>query len=112
MSDFAYAGVPRTLHRGWHTFQFENGGRQEHIALVERFRPGKTLADLVAWGATQKGEPPTVIVGGAASLSPGRGDQVRLDLAPGHYVVLCVLNNGTAPKLHAELGMLTEFDVE
>lgn len=111
MADFAYTGMPDTLRAGWHVLRFENGGTHEHLALLERFRPGKTLADLRAWGANQQGEPPTVMVGGAATLSPGRADEIRVHLAPGHYVMLCVLTNGTAPKLHAERGMFREFVV-
>lgn len=111
MADFAYAGLPDTLRAGWHVLRFENGGAHEHLALLERFRPGKTLADLRAWGATRRGPSPTVVVGGAATLSPGRSDEIRVHLAPGHYVMLCVLANGTAPKLHAEMGMFRELVV-
>lgn len=112
MSDFAYTGMPDTLRAGWQVLKFENDSHREHLALIERFRPGKTLADLRAWGATMQGEPPTVVVGGAATLSPGRADEIRVKLAPGHYVMLCVLSDGTAPKLHAEMGMFHEFVVQ
>ncbi|HEX6536456.1 MAG TPA: hypothetical protein VF041_17830 [Gemmatimonadaceae bacterium] len=111
MADFAYTGMPDTLRAGWHVLRFENAGTHEHLALIQRFRPGKTLADLQAWGADQRGEPPTVQVGGAATLSPGRADEIRVHLAPGHYVMLCVLTNGTEPKLHAQMGMFREFVV-
>ena len=112
MSDFAYTGMPDTLRAGWKVLKFENDSHREHLALIERFRPGKTLADLRAWGATMQDESPTVVVGGAATLSPGRADEIRVKLAPGHYVLLCVLSDGTAPKLHAEMGMFHEFVVQ
>lgn len=111
MADFAYAGMPDTLRAGWHVLRFENHGPREHLALIQRFRPGKTMADLSAWGANPRGEPPTVQMGGAATLSPGRSDEIRVHLEPGHYVMLCVLAEGTAPKLHAQMGMVREFVV-
>lgn len=111
MADFAYTGVPDTLRAGWHVLRFENGGTHEHMALLERFRPGKTLADLQAWGATRRGPSPTVVLGGAATLSPGRSDEIRVHLTPGHYVMLCVLDNGTAPRIHAQMGMFRELVV-
>jgi hypothetical protein len=111
MADFAYADMPDTLRAGWHLLRFENAGTREHLALIQRFRPGKTMADLAAWGADPRGEPPTVQVGGAATLSPGHTEEIRVHLEPGQYVMLCVSADGTAPKVHAQMGMLRAFVV-
>ena len=45
-------------------------------------------------------------------LDPGRTAYVRFDLEPGHYVALCLIEEPMSHKLHADLGMVSEFDVQ
>ncbi|HET7621646.1 MAG TPA: hypothetical protein VFK39_07085 [Gemmatimonadaceae bacterium] len=110
MTDYTF-DLPATVPAGRRLVRFENSGPHTHLAIVARLAPGKTLADAAAWQAKPEGPPPFVYVGGVTAMSPGRASIARLDLEPGRYLIACLDNDGTAPKLHYEVGMVREFTV-
>ena len=44
-------------------------------------------------------------------LGPKRTAYVRVDLRPGRYVALCLIDDPTTGRLHADLRMIRTFDV-
>lgn len=111
MTDYAF-DAPATIPTGRRLVRFENAGAHSHLALVARLAPGKTLADAAAWEMKHEGPQPFVYVGGVTAMAPGRESIARLDLEPGRYFIACVDNDGTAPKLHFQVGMVREFTVQ
>ncbi|HEU6452824.1 MAG TPA: hypothetical protein VFT57_15515 [Gemmatimonadaceae bacterium] len=111
MTDYAFDS-PATIPAGRRLVRFENAGAHSHLALVARLAPGKTLADAEAWQVKHDGPQPFVYVGGVTAMAPGRASIARLDLEPGRYFIACVDNDGTAPKLHYEVGMVREFTAQ
>ena len=89
--DYSFEG-PDTIPGGLTTLRLANAGPQElhHIQLV-RLDGGKTVADLME--AMKAGHPPdwAVMVGGPNAPVPNEKSEVTLDLAPGEYVMLCVI---------------------
>jgi hypothetical protein len=111
MTDYAF-DAPPTVSAGSRLVRFENAGAHSHLALVSRLAPGKTLADAAAWEMKPEGPQPFVYVGGVTAMAAGRASIARLDLEPGRYFIACVDDDGTAPKLHYEVGMVREFTVQ
>jgi uncharacterized cupredoxin-like copper-binding protein len=112
LTDFAY-DVPATLRAGHHLVRFENDGKHPHMAVIHRMSPGKTIADEKAWLASGgRGAEPSVSAGGATDLAPGRASLNALDLPPGRYFMACSASEGTAPRMHFQVGMFREFDVK
>lgn len=110
MTDYAFDTLPMVA-AGRRLVRFENAGAHSHFALVARLAPGKTLADAAAWEAKPEGPKPYAYVGGVTAMDPGRASIARLDLAPGRYFIVCMDTDGTAPKMHFEVGMVREFTV-
>jgi hypothetical protein len=104
--------APPTVSAGSRLVRFENAGAHSHLALVSRLAPGKTLADAAAWEMKPEGPQPFIYVGGVTAMAAGRASIARLDLEPGRYFIACVDDDGTAPKLHYEVGMVREFTVQ
>ncbi|HTK48622.1 MAG TPA: hypothetical protein VL328_11670 [Gemmatimonadaceae bacterium] len=110
MTDYAF-DAPATLEAGRRLVRFENAGKHPHMAIVRRLAPGKTLADEVAWATRPAGPEPSIAAGGATDLAPGRASVNLLDLEPGQYFIVCAATEGTAPKMHFQVGMFREFTV-
>jgi hypothetical protein len=90
-----------------------NLGKTSHEITLVRIDPGHTqqeVLELILAGATK---PPkwASLIELLSVLDPGRTAYVRLDLPPGRYVALCLLDEPAAQKLHAQLGMIGNFDV-
>jgi len=90
-----------------------NLGRAPHEITLVRIDHGHTQRDvlgLILAGAT---EPPkwASIVELLSVLDPGKAAYVQLDLAPGRYVALSLLDDPGSHKLQAQLGMIRTFDV-
>jgi uncharacterized cupredoxin-like copper-binding protein len=85
------------------TFVVRNRGGSAHdfIVIKTDLAPDKLPMD----GQTQKAREDGR-VGGVELLGPGKSANLRVTLAPGHYVLIC--NVAT----HYELGMRTEFTVK
>jgi uncharacterized cupredoxin-like copper-binding protein len=110
MTDYSF-DAPPTLKAGRRLVRFENAGKHPHMAIVRRLAAGKTLADEATWATRQSGPEPSIAAGGATDLAPGRASVNVLDLEPGHYFMVCGATEGTAPKMHFQVGMVREFTV-
>jgi hypothetical protein len=111
MTDYRF-DAPAKMTAGRHLVRFQNDGAHPHMAIVRRLLPGRTLADEVAWATNRAGPEPSVAAGGATDLAPGRASINELDLTAGHYFMVCGATEGTAPKMHFQVGMVREFTVE
>jgi hypothetical protein len=90
--DFAFA-APSEISTGVTTFHLINDGPGLHHALFVRLDSGKTVADLLR-SLKKPGPLPAwaVYVGGPNSPDPGKESLATLDLAPGNYAMICMLD--------------------
>ena len=90
--DFAF-DAPAEIPAGITTFHLVNDGPGLHHALLVRLDSGKTVADLVAALHTQGAMPAWAkYVGGPNVPDPGKESVATLDLEPGNYAMLCILD--------------------
>lgn len=93
--DFAFEG-PDTIASGMTTLVLHNDGPNLHNLVLIRLEDGKTFADLQAGVAAMKGPglPPgwAVLSGGVNPPDPGSDTEGTLDIAPGNYAVVCVVD--------------------
>ena len=90
--DFAFAG-PSEIPAGLTTFDVVNDGPGLHHLQLVRLDSGRTMADLEA--ALKHPGPPTrwaVFVGGPNAPSPGRTGNATLEMTPGTYAILCMVD--------------------
>ena len=109
MFDYAFGiSVPHPFH-GEGIIMIPNRGKHLHEITLIKTPPGKTGKDVLAL-IHSKAPPPAgyEVHEVLAGLDPGHTAWVRLNLAHGHYVALCLV---AKPRLHADLGMVGEFDV-
>ena len=135
--DFAFE-APAEIASGWTTFRFRNLGAQEHFMSLARLPDGKTVDDYIndvaagAFGVAMdpyyKGEVELssaletlvslipewfgqmVFSGGPGLLSPGRAEDVTLNLEPGDYVMECYVKTPDG-VFHSALGMMAGLTV-
>ncbi|MFN0089770.1 MAG: hypothetical protein ACKVWR_05785 [Acidimicrobiales bacterium] len=103
-------------------YELRNDGPQPHELFVARLATGVTPEALVksvtappAPGAPPPaGPPPFTPLGGGQAIESGKSQLVDLSgLAPGRYAAFCFIPDSANPgKIHAESGMLQEFDVK
>jgi hypothetical protein len=91
------------LRAGRQRLLVENAGTQPHHLLLGKLHKGVTLADVDRWDG--KGAPPFDDLGGVAGLSPGQANIWELSLAPGDYVMSCVLPDAKDGRPHYMHGM-------
>lgn len=91
-TDYAYE-APDEIPAGVTTFRLETGGQTFHHAMIVQLDSGKTYDDLLAALAAQ-GHPPAwaVPVGGPNAPAPGAVSNATIDLAPGDYAILCMVD--------------------
>lgn len=84
------------------TFVIRNRGGQAHDLIVIKtdLAADKLLVDQQTQKASEEGR-----VDGVELINPGRSGNLRLALAPGHYVLICNV------PTHYALGMRTELTV-
>ena len=88
-----------------------NEGEENHELVLMRFHEGSGAADLMAWSEAGRPEQrPFDFAGGTGTIAPGATAWADLDLRPGDYIALCVVQ-GAAHVPHVELGMATLFTV-
>ena len=91
--DFSFA-MPDTLHTGLVDITLTNQGTQPHQAQLERLNNGVTQAQVLA--AFKKGPeaflPLLSSYGGANTVDPGQSQEVILNIAQGHYIMLCFVS--------------------
>jgi hypothetical protein len=93
--DFAFEG-PDTISAGWTTVVLHNAGPNLHHFMLLQLTQGKTLADLKAAVAAMKSPemPPlwAVPVGGVNPPMPGSDTRAMLDVQPGDYAIVCIVD--------------------
>lgn len=94
-AEYAFQG-PDTVAAGMTTLRLVNRGKELHHASIFKLAEGQTLADFqAAMAAVMSGKaPPPAWVsyaGGPNAIDPGDSSTVTQALAPGHYVVLCMI---------------------
>ena len=94
--DFAFEG-PSTISSGWTTIVLHNDGPNLHHLMLLRLTDGKTMDDLKAAVAQMKpGEmlPPAWAVpsGGVNPPDVGADTRAIVDIQPGNYAVVCVVD--------------------
>ena len=93
--DYHFTGVPDTLEAGDYKFDLTNTGKEFHVLVIVKRKPGVT--DVVRASccrtrpASRKVE---TLLGVAAPRACRRSGAVRLE--PGEYLVLCPIPIGTA----------------
>lgn len=108
--DFAY-DAPAEIPAGFTTFKLINDGPNLHHVEIVRLDSGKTLANLEAELA-KPAAPPTwaVFEGGPNAPDPGKESSATLDLEPGNYAMICLVDvPGGVP--HFAKGMVHPFTV-
>ncbi len=103
---------------GFNTIQLVNAGREPHELDLMHIAPGKTLHDvkMAMMGNSQpKWAQP---VGGWGALSAGQHQWLRVQLAPGNYVMMCWIpdqfsfpGHKATNKPHVMLGMIKMITV-
>jgi hypothetical protein len=90
--DFAYT-APDTVPAGLVTFNLVNDGPDLHHATIVRLDSGKTAADLDAALKTPGPLPAWAVpLGGPNAPAPGDTSDATLNLAAGHYDMLCFVD--------------------
>ncbi|MEO8290373.1 MAG: sulfocyanin-like copper-binding protein [Gaiellaceae bacterium] len=98
--EFALIPAPGTVPSGKVTFAVTNGGAVVHeMVVIKTDTAAGELGD--ANGEADE----TNAVGEVADLDPGKAKSITLDLAPGHYALLCNLPG------HYTGGMFADFEV-
>ncbi len=90
--DFAFES-PDTITSGWTTVHLMNDGPSLHHLQIVRLDSGKTVNDLVS-ALHNPGPPPTwaVFVGGPNAPDPNGHSDAMIDLPPGHYALVCMVD--------------------
>jgi hypothetical protein len=112
MRDFAFdMRLPQPFN-GRGTLAIPNRGRAFHEVSLVRIQPGHTQSEVLRLIKQGAGSPPpwASIHELLGVLGPKRTAYVRVDLAPGRYVALCLIHEPKG-RLHADLGMVGTFDV-
>jgi hypothetical protein len=93
--DFAFEG-PSTISSGWTTIVLHNDGPTLHHLMLLHLTEGKTLDDLrAAVTATKHGNmlPMWALpAGGVNPPDPGGDRQATLNIQPGNYAVVCIVD--------------------
>lgn len=111
--DYAF-NAPDTILAGATTFHLVNQGPSQHHLTIFALPKGMSLATFDRlMRADSIGGTGIQLVGGSGGPGDGTSDAwATLDLEPGRYFIVCVNDDGTAPKLHYEVGMVREFTVQ
>jgi hypothetical protein len=113
MRDFGFdVNFPRRFS-GRGTIAIPNRGRAFHEVSLVRIQPGHTQNEVLRLIKEGQGSPPrwASVVELLGVLGPRRSAYVRLHLRPGRYVALCLIDDPKSGRLHADLGMISTFDV-
>jgi hypothetical protein len=97
---FVFSSPPRAGTQRWRVV---NAGAQPHHLMVNRLNPGKTLRDVDAWNG--KDPAPFGPSVGVAGMDPGQANVLTVTLAPGDYVLSCLLPDARDHRPHYMHGM-------
>lgn len=104
--------APKSIRAGTVTFRLVNRGKELHHVWLARLDQGKTIDDAVA--AFKAGGPPPswiVDVGGPNAPVPGGAAEATVTLAPGNYMMLCLIPSGSDNVPHVMKGMMAPLTV-
>lgn len=110
LRDFSF-GIADSILAGLDTFLVVNRGPHEHQVAIARLLPHRTLEDVVREFSIEDAPSATEILGGIAGLGVGEANLLPIDLAPGQYVLLCLVDDPATGRIHVALGMVREFTV-
>ena len=114
-NDYAFVGMPTTIAPGETRFSFENRGTVRHEMSMVLLKPGVTVEQVLERGpGAAAGRLFAERLVGILIARPGEASdgQLLVDLQPGRrYLVICTLKDTPDAKQHAQLGMVTSFDV-
>jgi uncharacterized cupredoxin-like copper-binding protein len=97
LSEFNVAPKPSRVANGRVTFNVSNAGRVEHEFVV--LKTSKPASDLLKNGRADE----TGNVGEIGSVKPGQTKTLKLNLAAGHYALLCNLPGHYTAGQYADL---------
>jgi uncharacterized cupredoxin-like copper-binding protein len=103
--------MPATIPAGAVNLRLVNSGKELHHAQIVRLDQGKTVADLET-AMKHEGPPPPWLhfLGGPNGIAPGQEATGMTSLAPGKYVLLCLIP-GADGVPHLVKGMIQPFEV-
>jgi hypothetical protein len=109
--DFSY-DLPETVEAGWVRVVLENHGMEPHHLQLARLNDGVTPEQLLA--ALQQGPEAAMTMvtfpGGVGPIDPNGRQEALVELAPGAYVVLCLIPSADGAP-HLAKGMIDFFEV-
>ena len=112
LSDYAFT-FSTPLTAGKHVVRVTNDAEQPHELTLFKLAPGKTAADVGAWGETgMKGPPPGMPMGGVTGLNKGRSASFPVTLAAGRYGLVCFFPDAKDGKPHFAHGMAQDITIE
>jgi hypothetical protein len=108
MIDFAYTGE-QSWPSGTQLIRVVNNGTQDHQLRIARVADGVTLRQIM-----EADDPRSMMTGvaGVARMSAGQEARLPIDLAPGNYLLSCLVADPKSRRSHAELGMVRMVRVE
>jgi hypothetical protein len=104
--------APKSIAAGTVTFHLVNRGKELHHLWLARLDQGKTADDAVA--AFKAGGPPPswiVDVGGPNAPVPGGSFDATVTLAPGNYLMMCMIPSPGDNTPHVMKGMMAPLTV-
>lgn len=114
-----YGFETQGLKAGKNVVQFVNAGKEIHHFQLFPIAAGKTMADVKAFLSSKeppKGAPPMDFEKGGGSgvieKSEGGSELTEVTLQPGHYAMLCFINDRAGGPPHFMKGMLTEVIIK
>jgi uncharacterized cupredoxin-like copper-binding protein len=111
-ADFKF-GTEASYPAGEQVWTFDNVGQQNHELVLLKLEEGATIGDVAAaFAPGGSGQPPALPLGGVAGLAPGTSQAFPVALTAGRYGLICFYPDAASGKVHAELGMMSEFDVK
>ena len=111
LTEFAFVGRD-TLPPGHRIIDVHNVGSQPHMALVWRLAPGRSARAAIHWMETPSDSShPVTLAGGTPDLSRGHEAELVLDLKPGRYLLICLVDDPADHRPHYAKGMLKEITV-
>jgi len=110
------------LRAGRQTIRVENAGTEAHDLVLMKLVPGRTIEDVRLFLNPERarrddaGPPPPLETigspaGGIAAIAPGMHAYFETDLAPGEYVLFCMVTAADG-RSHIEHGMMRQLRID
>ncbi|MGY5851381.1 hypothetical protein [Salegentibacter sp. F14] len=118
--DYAF-GMPKEIPSGWITLRMKNMGKEEHVAVVVKFKDSlsfskvnrmftKAISEGKLSSFEEVWDQMETNMGGPALLSPDHTGQTTVFLEPGLYALSCGVETADG-EYHSQKGMLRVFKV-